>query len=56
MAKRPMTLEEAVREYIVYNPCNPCWHDFWYLEQISQQFGYDAVREEIKRQEKKQKN
>ena len=48
------TLEEAVREYIEYNPCNPCYRDSWYLEKICEQFGHDAVVEEIKRQEAKQ--
>ena len=56
MSKCSMTLEEAVRAYVEYSPCNFCWRDFWYLEDICGKYGYDAVYEEIKRQEKKQKN
>ena len=52
MHKRPETLEEAVRKYVEYEPSNPCWHDFWYLESLNNKYGKDRVSTEIKRQEK----
>lgn len=52
MSKRPLTFEEEVREYVVYNPCNPCWRDSWYLESLNNKYGKECVSAEIKRQEK----
>lgn len=52
MAKRPETLEEAVEKYLKYEPSNHCWHDYWYFEDICHKYGYDAVKQEVKRQEK----
>ena len=52
MSKRKETLEEAVKKYLEYDPCNPCFRDFWYLESICGKYGYDVVHKEIKRQEK----
>ena len=52
MSKQRETLEEAVEKYLKYEPSNPCWHDFWYLEDICGKYGYDVVHKEVKRQEK----
>ena len=52
MRKYPETLEEAVRKYVEYEPSNPCWQDSWYFEDICGRYGYDAVKQEVERQEK----
>jgi hypothetical protein len=52
MAKHEETIKEAVEKYLKYNPCNPCYQDSWYIESIYTKYGYDAVSQEIKRQEK----
>ena len=52
MTKHPETIEEAVKKYVEYDNYNPCWQDSWYFEDICRRYGYDAVKQEVKRQEK----
>lgn len=52
MSKHVETVKDAVKKYVEYNPCNPCWHDSYYLENIKGIFGREVVNEELKLQER----
>ena len=50
--KEAQTLAEKVYLYLNFFPNNSLYLNFQYREELGQEYGYDAVFKEIKRQEK----